>query len=130
MSITELLVTASNRSKRGDIRGALSMVQTWQENNPDLEDPNVDGLRFMLTRALGDKEQAIEIANQRLNHEQSKLSKSTWLLRRGLLYIEKEDGQNALADMNEVLRLGTNEHHLRQARVGLLRIADRVWRTP
>lgn len=108
-------------ARTGDVLGAVAL----------LEDARATGLseaeRSLLFQLLSSKElfrDAISVATDAVNAAERPLPRSNWLVRRGLLYIETNDRDRALADLLEVQRLRANEGHLEQARAALVKVAQ------
>ena len=78
----------------------------------------------MLLVRIGRDHDAIDVCSAAIvRFEDLPLHKSKWLLRRGLLYVEKELRTEALADLQAVLTMKANEDHEATARATLLKVA-------
>ena len=107
-------------SRAGDARGALALL--LDEDGPPPEDEAELSLIFMLLKRLGELSRALDIATTCLERATSPEAQSTWHLRRGLLHIDADQRDAALADLQAVLRLGVNPHHCAQVRASLARL--------
>ena len=113
---------ALTRMRRGDLVGALAVLeQAEAEGVLDLEGQT---LRFLLLRQTGDEPRAADVAARCLEHELSSLSRSTWLLRYGLVLSSLGQKSEAVRAFGEVLKLHASEDHERQARRALLDLAS------
>ena len=109
-----LLNRALDLARAGDIDGALALL----EDAP--LDEHVQGFLYMMLRARGRKEQAVTLCTDALKGADTALSRSTWMLRRGLMQLELKGAENAaFADLTGVLRLDASDDHTRQARRAL-----------
>jgi len=113
----ERLERALALARAGNVDGALAILEEASEGAPD---ENLEGFLFMLVRGR-DRERAIALATRCIARVEHDLSRSTWLLRRGLLHLEAEDPQAAFADLMAVLQLNVNDSHAEQARLAMAR---------
>ena len=101
-------------SRSGDVAGAIELLRASEPTQAHLS------LLFQLVSA---PEEAIEIASAALALAKLPMAKSTWALRRGLLHLEKGHRDQALNDLQQVLKLRASEEQQTQARQALLRVA-------
>lgn len=115
--------TALALMRRGDVRGALSLLeQAAGEGVLDLEG---ETLRFLLLRQVGEDERALEVAERCLSAELEPLGRSTWWLRKGLVLASLGKKSDAARALGEVLKLRASEDHERQARRAMVDLARR-----
>lgn len=115
------LVKALSLSQQGDVDGALALLDAIAAGGYD---PHAEGLRFLLLQRQGRADDAVLVCSRSLEQPLEPLARSTWLLRRGLLYLEQEQPLLALDDVQEVLKLRASPDHEAQARAALLRVAQ------
>jgi tetratricopeptide (TPR) repeat protein len=118
------LIQAIELSREGHVDEALEVLEALTEELPEEGNEDVDGLHYFLLRSKNRLEDAVGLATRRLSRELTDEACSLWSLRRGLLYLELENGRGAMVDLNTVLRLNANEHQTEQARQALLQVAD------
>ena len=121
---TRLLVSVSmavvddalRLSRSGDVEGAIALLRA---------DPVTHAtLLFQLLTKNGVCDEAIELAGRALDDAKQPIARSTWALRRGLAYVERGKRNEAVKDLQLVLKLKANDGHVEQARVALLRAAE------
>lgn len=118
---TKKLFEALRRSQSGDVDGAIVLLEELATEGA----PSADalGLHFMLLMRAGRTSCALELCGVALEHLEDPLARSTWLLRRGLMYVERERKNEALDDLQQVIILDASEDHQLTARQALLRIS-------
>ena len=111
MKTSQRLTQALSKAQMGHIDEALALL----EEAPDDEDnENVFGMIYFLLTAKQRIDDAIILAGQRIEKAHDDLGHSKWRLRRGLLYLQKEQKAEAQADFAVVMRLRANEDHVAQ----------------
>jgi regulator of sirC expression with transglutaminase-like and TPR domain len=108
-------------ARAGDVDGALAILR--EEEQAGRVDDALVALLFALLSARERQQEALEVAHMGFARAQEPLARSTWALRRGLLYAELGERSGALADLQLVLKLKASEPHLEQARRALLKVA-------
>jgi len=122
MSPTELLAEALRIAREGDPEKAAQLLRDARAHSP-LPESHLS-LLFQLVSKNGANAEAIEVAGAGLDGAKTVLARSTWALRRGLAYLERQRRDAALSDLQLVLKLKANEGHTEQALAGLLRVAQ------
>lgn len=121
MPLAPALQEALDRARRGDVQGALDLLLGEEAPEPD---ENVQGFVFMLLKARGDLDEALRLADGCTAGAADDFARSVWLLRRGLLHLDRDDKMRAMVDLNHVLRLAVTPDHTEQARRALARTLD------
>jgi hypothetical protein len=123
--MTSLALEALALSRAGDREGAIALLLAARENGP-LDDP-ATSLLFSLLGDRGDDVDdhalKVELCERGLELATRPVQRSTWHLRRGLLWLERREASRALVDLQRVLALQASEDHLEQAREALLQVA-------
>jgi tetratricopeptide (TPR) repeat protein len=120
------LARALELSRSGEVDEAVAILEeAAQEGALDSE---AQSFRFMLLMRLGRAEDALVVCSECIALDAPPLARSTWLLRRGLLQINLARTDEALADLQEVMKLRASDDHDRQARKALLRVAQTMSR--
>jgi hypothetical protein len=120
---TSILDEALRLSREGDVDGAANLLREARAAQGALNDAQAS-LLFQLVTKLDATDEGLEIASAALLTARSPLAKSQWAMRRGLLHIERGDREEALADLQVVMKLKANEGHVDQARAALLKVAQ------
>ena len=123
--MTSIALEALSLSRTGDREGAVALLLSARDNGP-LDEP-ATSLLFTLLGDRGDDvdDHALRVAlcDHALTLVARPMQRSTWHLRRGLLYVERREGARALVDLQRVLSLKASDDHLDQARAALLQVA-------
>jgi tetratricopeptide (TPR) repeat protein len=110
-------------SRRGDVEGGIEILEA--AGNMGALSMDAVGLHFMLLVRIDRRQEAVDVCSAAIvRFDDLPLHKSKWLLRRGLLYVELERRDEALADLQSVLTMGANEDHQATARATMLKVAD------
>ena len=124
--MTSLALEALALSRAGDREGAIALLLAARENSP-LDDP-ATSLLFSLLGDRGDDVDdhalKLELCERGLELATRPVQRSTWHLRRGLLFLERREAGPALAEFQRVLSLKASDDHLEQARGALLQVAS------
>lgn len=124
--MTSLALEALALSRAGDREGAIALLLAARENSP-LDDP-ATSLLFSLLGDRGDDVDdhalKLELCERGLELATRPVQRSTWHLRRGLLFLERREAGPALAELQRVLSLKASDDHLEQARGALLQVAS------
>jgi tetratricopeptide (TPR) repeat protein len=122
MTTMAILEEALRLSREGDVEAAAQLLRDARAQGP-LPDAHLS-LLFQLVSRRGVTDEAIDIATVALDAAKASFARSTWALRRGLSHLERGTRDDALADLQLVLKLKANEGHVEQARSALLRVAQ------
>ena len=109
---------ALQMSRSGDVEGAVKLLRAV----PVMNEAHLS-LLFQLVTMRDVPDEALEIAGKALALAKLPIATSTWALRRGLIHLEKGHRDDALKDLQLVLKLRASEEHQVQARQALLRVA-------
>ena len=108
-------------SRAGDVAGAVSLLRGVRAGgvatNAHLS------LLFALVTMNDAADEALEIAGAAFHLAKLPIARSTWALRRGLIYLDKGHRDHALKDLQLVLNLRASEEQHTQALQALLRVA-------
>ena len=99
--------------------GALALL-----DDADVRDLGTSSFRFMLYMRSGRIDDALALTRDVLDTDLEKLPRSTWLLRRGLIHVQRGERGLAVEDLMAVTLLSASEDHLQQAQAALLRAAE------
>ena len=116
MTLSDQLQKAVELARQGDVDGALAII--FAEGQAP--DPQAQGFVFMLL-SRSDLDKACRLADRCPEAAESEADRSLWLLRRGLLQLDRDDKMRALVDLNQVLRMDVNDDHTEQARRAMAR---------
>jgi hypothetical protein len=105
------LEDALDLSRRGDLDAAIRVLREVA--------PKSEAHWSLLWQLAPD----LEVADAGCSLAKSPIARSTWALRRGLLHLEHNRKEPALADLQLVLKLRANDDHQTQARAALLQVA-------
>lgn len=123
--MTSIALEALSLSRTGDREGAIALLLAARDNGP-LDEP-ATSLLFTLLGDRGDDVDdhalRVELCEHALTLVARPMQRSTWHLRRGLLFVARREGARALVDLQRVLALKANDDHLEQARAALLKVA-------
>lgn len=112
---------ALHLSRSGDVEGAVALLREARARGTAKEAHL--SLLFQLVTLREASDEALEIAGAALALARLPIGKSTWALRRGLVHLDKGHRDDALKDLQLVLKLRASEEHQDQARQALLRVA-------
>lgn len=121
MAQVKKLFEALQLSQTGDVDGALRVLEDAGEEGALSADGL--GLQFMLLMRAGRSDEALDVCTVSIERFDKPLARSTWLLRRGLMYVDRERKRPALDDLQRVIMLDASDDHQRTAREALLRLA-------
>ena len=110
------LTEALTLSRDGKVDEAAALLRAL----PALD----DAARSLLFQLSSDIDEQLRLAADAIEMAKGPVPRSNWLLRRGLLHLERSERAPALADLQLVLKLKANEGHVEQARAALLRVAS------
>lgn len=121
MAVAPILQQAVELSRTGDIEGALKLLL---ESGEALDDEHSESFVYLLLKSRPDLDDALTLVNKKLEAAEGEEQKSLWMLRRGLLYLDRDDKMRAMVDLNMVARKDVNPDHADQARRALGRCLD------
>lgn len=120
--LVKLLEQALALSRDGDVDGAAAVLREARAHGP-LSDAHLS-LLFQLVTKTGISDEAFDVADAALSQAKTPIARSMWAMRRGLAHLERAQRDQALADLQLVLKLKANDGHVEQARAALLRVAQ------
>jgi hypothetical protein len=121
MAVAPILQQAVELSRTGDIEGALKLLL---EHDEPLDDEHSQAFVYLMLKSRPDLDDALALVNKKIEGAQSEEQTSLWTLRRGLLYLDRDDKMRAMVDLNQVARKEVNPDHADQARRALGRCLD------
>jgi hypothetical protein len=119
---TTILQEALALARAGDVDGAIALLREARSTRALSDGERTLFFQFLGARALLDE--ALEVATEAVEVGGTTLMRSNWTLRRGLLFLELAQRDDALKDLLLVQKLKANEGHLEQARAALLKVAQ------
>lgn len=131
MSGVSLVFQALSFSQNGKRGEAVAILRAARDAGP-LDDAATSLLFALLGEGTGqevvdidddDHDERLELCDHALGLSPKPLLRSTWLLRRGLVHLERKDAKGAVLDLQGVLRLAASPTHEQSARAALLRAA-------
>ena len=102
--------------QKGHLDAARNLLEQFTKAYPDHDSQQVGALLYFIYRGIGDIENAIGTCEQQLSLMPKALTRSTWLLRRGLLKLRDNHEVDALSDFQEVIQMNCSADHVQQAR--------------
>ena len=91
--------------QKGHLDAARNLLEQFTKAYPDHDSQQVGALLYFIYRGIGDIENAIGTCEQQLSLMPKALTRSTWLLRRGLLKLRDNHEVDALSDFQEVIQM-------------------------
>lgn len=106
---------ATTLVQKGHLDAARNLLEGFVKAYPHEESPQVDALLYFIYRGMNDAEKAIHICSRQVETTQKDLTRSTWLLRRGLLKLRAHQEVEALSDFQQVISINCSLDHVTQA---------------
>ena len=110
---------ATTLVQKGHLDAARNLLEQFAKAYPQQESPQVDALLYFIYRGMNEAEKAIHICNRQVEATQKDLTRSTWLLRRGLLKLRAHQEVDAMSDFQQVIHINCSLDHVTQAQKGI-----------
>ena len=102
--------------QKGHLDAARNLLEQFAKAYPEHANQQVGALLYFIYRGIGDVDNAIHTCDQQLSLPNRDLTRSTWLLRRGLLKLRAHHEVDALSDFQEVIKMNCSVDHVAQAK--------------
>ena len=106
---------ATTLVQKGHLDAARNLLEQFAKAYPQQGSPQVDALLYFIYRGMNEAEKAIHICNRQVEAAQKDLTRSTWLLRRGLLKLRAHQEVDAMSDFQQVIQINCSLDHVTQA---------------